>query len=323
MKRKLISVGLALVLMLSLTLATSLPAAAEEPGTLLSATGAAGNEDQIVVDVPAGTTLGDIDKISWSEYLLEGYPPHVDIKLQTTDPLQSMLTAEMAYNNAAGIELDEGLTPTVETWLKTFELTAADGYGRVDGGTMLWVTKMGAGNDDAPWGTLADWKAGTVVNDPGNDLPGGTEISASTPVLYLEIEVDNWVVDTRVLVDGIKVVIKGETIGLEVTILSVPDIVAISVDPTSIDFGDLAPGATSAAVVITVSNVGTVPVDVVTSVGGDFFAANLYLDAALATAYTDSIPFEGQVSPAATVKVPAGHPAGTLTGTLTFEVTGP
>ena len=40
-----------------------------------------------------------------------------------------MLTAEMAYNNSTGLELDEGLAPTLGQWLQTFELTSGDGYG--------------------------------------------------------------------------------------------------------------------------------------------------------------------------------------------------
>ncbi|GAH12852.1 unnamed protein product, partial [marine sediment metagenome] len=123
--------------------------------------------------------------------------------LDTTDSLQSMLTAEMAYNNDEGVELDS--TPSLttfidyEVWRKTFELSSGDGFDKIDNSTMFWVTKMGAGNDDAPFGTLADWKEGNVANDPGTEL-SSTEISASTEILQLEIEVDNWVLSTEVYI---------------------------------------------------------------------------------------------------------------------------
>ena len=138
-----------------------------------------------------------------------GYPPHVDIVLDIDEDGEiddeDMLTAEIAYNNDEEKEWDEGLEPTYGEWLKTFELTHGDGYGVIDDATMLWVTKLGAGNDDAPYGTLADWKNGDVAQDPGNDLPGGTEISGDAQVLRLEVEVDNWIAPSEAYVDDIKV----------------------------------------------------------------------------------------------------------------------
>ena len=177
----------------------------------LKTTGAvhSGDEGRIVIALPSGTTLGDIQSISWWTYAVGGYPPHVDITLDVNgDGVvddEDMLTAEMAYNNADGKELDEGLVPAYGEWLQTFELSADDGFGQIGNGTMLWVTKMGAGNDDAPWGTLQDWKDGVVANDPGADLPGGTTISASAPVLALEIEIDNWVLQSEAYLDDITI----------------------------------------------------------------------------------------------------------------------
>ena len=60
--------------------------------------------------------------------------------------------------------------------------------------------------------------------------------------------------------------------------VDVPDIVAISVDPTSIDFGTLIPGQTSAEFAITVENIGTHEVDVDADVSGSvLFTNNLEL----------------------------------------------
>ncbi len=174
-----------------------------------------GNEARIVIPLPGGTTLGDIESISWRVWAVAGYPPHVDIVMDVDGDTilddEDMLTAEMAYNNDDGIELDEGLTPTTGEWLQTFELTSSDGYGETDNGTMLWVTKMGAGNDDAPWGTLEDWKNGVVANDPGSDGLAAGLIDGSAPVLRLEIEIDNWVLQTEAYIDDIEIVIGGAT----------------------------------------------------------------------------------------------------------------
>ena len=70
---------------------------------------------------------------------------------------------------------------------------------------------MGAGNDDAPWGTLGDWKAGLVANDPGSDGLDDDVINGNAPVLRLEIEIDNWVLQTEAYVDDIEIVIGGVT----------------------------------------------------------------------------------------------------------------
>jgi hypothetical protein len=194
-----------------------------DPGTEvvhLQTTGVvgSGNEARIVIDLPPGTTLDDIESISWLVWTASGYPPHVDIVMDHNgDGIvddEDMLTAEMAYNNADGLELDSTptpLAPTIGEWLLTFELNSGDGYGDINMDTMLWVTKMGAGNDDAPWGTLAQWKAGGigVTNPPANgDILTGV-ITDGAEVFRLEIEIDNWVWQSEVYVKVIEIVLDG------------------------------------------------------------------------------------------------------------------
>ena len=188
------------------------PADAETEAVYLQTTGdvTTGNEARIVIFMPEDTTLGDIDSISWLVWTVDGYPPHVDIVLDVNDDAD-MLTAEMAYNNSAGLELDEGLAPTLAQWLQTFELTAGDGYGVINNNTMLWVTKMGAGNDDAPWGSLAQWKAGTGFTDPEPDGLADGVITGEALVLRIEIEIDNWVWQSEAYVKGIEIVLDGIT----------------------------------------------------------------------------------------------------------------
>jgi len=65
----------------------------------------------------------------------------------------------------------------------------------------------------------------------------------------------------------------GGSVGM---LANVPDIIAISVDPTSIDFGILIPGATSAVQDIDVENIGTHTVDVTAHISGE--AGDLFFD---------------------------------------------
>lgn len=195
------------------------PADPETKAIHLQTTGEvkSGNEARIVIDLPPDTTLDDIESISWWVWTESGYPPHVDIVMDHNGngdvDDEDMLTAEMAYNNFAGSELDSipPLSPTIGEWLQTFELTSGDGYGDINNDTMLWVAKMGSGNDDAPWGTLLQWKAGGVgvTNPPENgDILTGV-IKDSAIVLRLEIEIDNWVLQSEAYVKGIEIVLDG------------------------------------------------------------------------------------------------------------------
>ncbi len=56
-----------------------------------------GDTDTIVVPVPDGTNLGDIVSISWDEYLVAGYAPHVDIMLDMS-AITAIATTRMLIN---------------------------------------------------------------------------------------------------------------------------------------------------------------------------------------------------------------------------------
>ncbi len=193
----------------------------EEESIHLLTSGDVGNGDEarIVIPLPDGTTLGDIESISWWVYAASGYPPHLDITLDvdenSTVDNEDMLTAEMNLNYVNAPQSIATLQTEISYnngWLQTFELTSVDGFGAITGDTIFWVTKMGAGNADAPWLTLAEWKDGLVApNDPGSDGLAAGVITGSAPVVKLEIEVDNWVAQTEVYVDDIEIVIDGIT----------------------------------------------------------------------------------------------------------------
>ncbi len=327
MKKKVFSVLFA-VLLLSLVMVPV--SASTSPQPLVAVGEPVPQEARIEVEFTEGMTLGNLLNISWAVYTDYGYPPHLDITLATTDPDQSMLTAEMAYNNAQGKELDSDPSLTTfiayDEWMETFELTSEDGFSAIGDTTMFWVTKMGAGNDDAPWGTLADWKAGNVINDPGEELPT-TEIDADTLILKLEIEVDNWVLDTVAYVDNI-LLNTSPAVGLLVTTIEAPEIVAVSVTPTSIDFGTLYPGQSSSTTVVTVENVGTVTINVdalLTPPTGTVFD-NLELDAVPLGEWVGITGLSAGLSEPVSVQlvVPSAYtPQGSEEAALIFEATGP
>lgn len=184
-----------------------------------------GSEAGIVIELPEGTTLEDIESVSWWIRTAAGYRPHLDIVMDHDGDgevdEEDMLTAEMAYNNFAGSELDSipPLSPALGEWLQTFELTSGDGYGDINNDTMLWVTRQGAGNDDAPWGTLFQWKAGGagVTNPPENGDTLTGSIAHDAEVLRLEIEIDNWVLQSEAYVKGIEIVLDGTLYLVELT----------------------------------------------------------------------------------------------------------
>lgn len=162
----------------------------------LQTTGApgAGDEARVVIPLPAGTTLGDIDTISWYEYLVAGYPPHVDILLDVDGG--DALVFEYAYNDHyAEAPMPYGALPG--GWYQTF---SDDGNGpvQVDGAATGWLSSGPPGPPgEDNFGTLAEWKAGITY--------GGVSVDSSTPVLRLEIEVDNWVVQSEAYVDDVTI----------------------------------------------------------------------------------------------------------------------
>jgi len=171
------------------------------------------DEARIVITLPEGTTLGQIDSIFWWVYAMSGYPPHIDITLDVEGENEDMLTAEMNLNCVDApksiAQLQSEINYDTE-WLQTFELISDDGFGAIGDNTIFWVTKMGSGDLNAPSGTLLQWKDGEVGKDPEEELTT-TVISGSAPVVKLEIEIDNWVVSSEAYVDDIEIVIDGVT----------------------------------------------------------------------------------------------------------------
>jgi hypothetical protein len=183
-----------------------------------------GNEARIVIPLPDGTTLGDIESISWWEYNVEvdelaGYPPHLDMFLDvdkdgTYDgyPDDDVLVFEYAYN-AISHYGEGGPTYGAETgaWYQTFS-DDGNGPAQVDGTASAWP---GSGPPGPPGSielyTLADWKASVTYTTDATKT-----VDLTTPVLWLEIEVDNWIAQTEAYVDDIEIVIDGVTYTIDI-----------------------------------------------------------------------------------------------------------
>lgn len=165
-----------------------------------------GDEARVVIPLPVGTTLGDIDSISWYAYMVAGYVPHADLVLDYDgDGLRDdVLVAEGAHQNG-----DSVVGWPVSTWIKTFEGASgvytpwsgipgsqtANEVKSVQDKTAVWM--QSAADPNFGLDTLANFKAGKTG--------GMIIVNANTPVLSIEIEIDNWVLQSGAYVDDVSV----------------------------------------------------------------------------------------------------------------------
>jgi len=189
-----------------------------------------GDEARIVIPMPDGFTLGDLDTISWWEYLVAGYPPHVDVYLDIVEGGTDELVFEYAYNDMTHYD-DEAPAPygaKTGSWYRTF---SDDGKGpaQITNSSVAWLNSGSSGPDAWVNYTLADWKDGVTV------FAG--MIDADSIVLKLEIEIDNWIVVTEAFIDDIE--INGVTYPLETDL---PEGLGFSIDYVSqstVYYGDV------------------------------------------------------------------------------------
>lgn len=176
----------------------------------LVTTGTVGNGDSgtIVLTPNQSLTLGQLSSISWQEWLNAGYPPHVDVTVMQNDGTIDTLVFEYGYNTPTHYAEGQITGPTAYgaltgAWYATFS-DDAGGPAAVTGTSFAWLNSGAAGPYPAgvpPFvgaftgGTLAQWQAGAVT---------GT-INGTCVVTKIEIEVDNWFIQTSAFVHGIMV----------------------------------------------------------------------------------------------------------------------
>jgi len=226
------------------------------------------NEGRISLMLASGTTLGDIESISWWVNTTSGYPPHVDLILDldedgvfdggkkdivtggTLSGDDDVLVAEFAYQPYVGPgyeyvspgipygHYDPGLqgsnyNPAYDIWVKTFQNnTAEKGTKQFNNDTICWLySGLPGPYAGGYFGTLADFKEGTVQVIGDVDY---APVSKTTLVLEIQIEVDNWIDTSEAYIDDIA--LNGELLLSE---LLPPEITVVNPEHKTYDTGDI------------------------------------------------------------------------------------
>ena len=180
-------------------------------------TGPGAEEASIIIPLPEGTTLGDIELVSWWTYLVEGYIPHIDMVLDYDGDTSrdDVLTAEAAHQNdddattwnasykggdVGWIETFEGASGVYTSWAMSGSYSDVQS---VNSETAVWM--IAANDADFGLDTLANFQSATGKTD------GSITINEDTSVLALEIEIDNWIYQSEAFVDDILIIIGGVT----------------------------------------------------------------------------------------------------------------
>jgi len=321
-KKKLFYISFALVLLLALILAPATPAVAN---TLASSqmifngalTYEGGGVYTGTIDMTKGTyyALGgpgeeiyngtdvEADQGGFDVYAKTGANAYYDSALQGVIGSDHDAYSEGGgwgsfYNPDCADWQNYHLTLTADSWALIHNSTtnAEDEGGVPMSGTMDWTAGYAAETDTGAYfgsgyGTPAN--LGWAATHGGGAGTWDMDWSWGSEVIPLQFP-------------GFDVSITGTTGDYTVTLtpaaagttnltIEVPDIVAISVDPTTIDYGTLIPGQTSDPHDIDVTNVGTHEVNVSAAVSGttdDLFYDNLELKN-----YTTNIPNWGEAGP--------------------------
>lgn len=347
MKKKIFSVLFALVLVLTLSLVPAAVSASPGPilgfwqpgdpdgGTLEYSTTEAhsptysvylealvdyapDDNNEIYVGEPTGvTTLNSLTNVSFWYYAVSGgdpVPPEIDVWLDTDG------TYDAGPPPTGDDQWLLGQFPEVTTWdtwvevpLNDIEWIKATGGSTVYGTGSAGLTAAKAETDSGTYATLGDCPLLAI----GIQV-GGPATRHTTRAGDQKFYVDDLTINATTYDLG-----PTSVVGLTAEI---PSIVAISVTPTSIDFGTLYPGQSSAVTALTVENIGTVTVDVDASVDPTpTVFDNLELD-------TDQVPTTGLITNLAggavaapvdaQLVVPSDYSAtGVETATLIFEAT--
>jgi len=149
-----------------------------------------GAEGSIILEIHTGAKLSNLMSLSWWQWVVGGYSPHVDVKVLRTDGEADSLVFEYAYNPVVG-HSEEG-PPTYGTltgaWYQTFSDDTL-GPAVIDDTAFAWLSSGPPGPIGDPSfiaGTLAEWKAGTV----------DARINGDSQIVSITIEIDNWIPGT-------------------------------------------------------------------------------------------------------------------------------
>ncbi len=226
------------------------------------------NEGRIVIKLVPGTTLDDIESLSWWANTTTGYPPHADLLLdldgdgvfdggkkdlltgETLSGNDDILVAEFAYQPYTGPayqyvspgspygHYDPSLqgshyNPSYDTWVNTYQNeTSETGTLELNNETICWLySGLPGPYTGGYFGKLEDFKEESVQVIGGTDV---APVNSSVAVLEIHIEVDNWLGSAKVYVDDIA--INGEPLLEE---LMAPAMEIISPEHTTYAPGDV------------------------------------------------------------------------------------
>jgi len=152
---------------------------------LLSAGSPQGTESRIRINAEdAGiSTLSDLTSISFDQYVTAGYIGHVDVLVDTD--------GDGVKDDALVFEYDKISAPSDQTvanmnYARNTWVTSFDDKGSVSDTSKAWLSSGApgpVGGAGFVYGTLADWKAGSV----------DASIDQDTAIVAFEFEVDSWI----------------------------------------------------------------------------------------------------------------------------------
>jgi hypothetical protein len=309
MKKKILSLSVVIVLILGVLLSAAVMVAADsdDPNTVASSTMIF---EGSLTDNGDGTYSGTVIMINEETAGRGDLEAGFDLYAKSG----SKATYETGSGYACGIIVDYDAYTSAGGWGSFYDPDCADWYNYqlrfADGnwyleynnnvgndletsgasappmsGTMDWVAmyarETGAGEYYEGMGTPADDGYALDNTCTGtNDGAGAWDMDWSWGSEYIPLQYPGFDVTMVSLGGGnYRVKLVPAAAGSTQLTVEVPDIVAISVDPTSIDYGTLLPGQSSDEKNIVVTNIGTNKVKVHISVDstGSVFDENLYL----------------------------------------------
>jgi len=291
----------------------------------------AGNEARVKITLPDDFTLNSLSRISWEQYVEQGYISHVDVILDIDGDgvRDDALVFEYAKVNPA--DCDDSADYPIDRQVNTF-----DDKGIVDDTAYAWLSSGPAGGCNSPateffWHSLSYWK-----NGPDPSEANGKTINSAVRVLALEFEVDAWIAESESFIDDI--MLNGELIedfensqSINVEVITT---ITVMINPNILDFGSLVAGtidnpAVNGPVSFDASG-SNVDVQVeITDITAGLFEDGLKFDGALALGQIFVLNcLAGEVctydleTTDPTLDIPAGTPAGAKTGVITYTLTG-
>ena len=280
------------------------------------------NEARLRINLDSGTTLEDLESVSWMQFVDHGYISHVDVLLDTAGDgggVDDALVFEYAKVDPDDCDDSED-----------YPLGSVDTFGDkgiVDDGAFAWLNSgppgpCGDSVFDAGHKSLAEWKTA---------FP-------NAKIIALEIEVDGWIEESEAFIDDVKINdvlvedFDGDTqVNVEILALTL-----VSISPINLDFGSKTPGtfdnpALNGPITFDATGSNTDFSIEVADVTGFPFEDGLEFDGEEPVGQEwdfeceevdDICTYETQ-STVPTLSIPSGAVVGEKVGTITYLITGP